>query len=146
MSATPPAEYTKPVPRPLNPELSQPFWEAAQRHHLVLPRCTRCGRYHFYPREVCPYCFSPNLEWVPASGRGRLYTYTVIHQPENRAFQADVPYAHCVVRLDEGVMMMSNVVGCRIPDDLRVDMPLEAVFDDVTAEWTLVKFKPAGAA
>ena len=141
MSAPAP-EYAKPIPRPLNPELSKPFWEAAQRHELVLPRCKRCGRYHFYPREVCPQCFAQDLEWVPASGRGRLYTYTLIYQPENRAFRDDVPYAHCIVRLEEGVAMMSQVVECKIPDDLRVDMPLVAVFDDVTPEWTLVKFKP----
>ncbi len=137
-----PTEYTKPLPRPLNPELSQPFWDATKRHELVLPRCTRCGRFHFYPREVCPHCSAQSLEWVPASGRGRLYTYTIIHQPENRAFAADVPYAHCIVRLDEGVAMVANVVDCPL-EDLRVDMPLVAVFDDVTPDWTLVKFKPA---
>jgi uncharacterized OB-fold protein len=143
MSAAAPAEYAKPLPRPLNPDLTRPFWEAAQRQQLVLPRCTRCGRYHFYPRELCPNCFSSDREWVPVSGRGRLYTYTLIHQPENRAFQGDVPYVHAIVRLEEGVMMISNVVQCKVPDDLRVDMPLVAVFDAVTPEWTLVKFKPA---
>ena len=142
MSA-PTTEYSKPLPRPLNPDLTKPFWEAAQRQQLVLPRCTRCGRYHFYPRELCPYCFSPEREWVPASGRGRLYTYTLIYQPENRAFQPEVPYAHAIVRLEEGVAMVSNIVECRIPEDLRVDMPVVAVFDAVTPEWTLVKFKPA---
>jgi uncharacterized OB-fold protein len=142
MSATAP-EYTKPLPRPLNPDLTRPFWEAAKRHELVLPRCTRCGRYHFYPREICPYCFAQQLEWVPVSGRGRIYTYTVIHQPENRAFRDDVPYVHAIVRLEEGVLMLTNIVGCSIAE-VRVDMPVVAVFDDVTPEWTLVKFKPAG--
>ncbi len=142
MSATAP-EYTKPLPRPLNPDLTRPFWEAAKRHELVLPRCTRCGRYHFYPREICPYCFAQRLEWVPVSGRGRVYTYTVIHQPENRAFRDDVPYVHAIVRLEEGVLMLTNIVECPI-EEVRVDMPVVAVFDDVTPEWTLVKFKPAG--
>jgi uncharacterized OB-fold protein len=133
----------KPVPQPLNPELTRPFWEAARRHELVLPRCRQCGRYHFYPRELCPYCLSSNIEWVPASGRGYLYTYSIIHQPAHPAFAAEVPYAYAIVQLVEGVMMPSNIVDCPIPDGLRIDMPLVAVFDDISPEWTLVKFKPA---
>jgi uncharacterized protein len=127
----------------MNPELTQPFWDAAKRHELILPRCKKCSRYHFYPRELCPFCLSQNLEWVPASGKGHLYTYSIIHQPANPAFTGDVPYVYGVVRLIEGVMMPSNVVECQIPDGVTVDMPLTVVFDDVTPEWTLIKFKPA---
>jgi hypothetical protein len=85
---------------------------------------------------------STNLEWVKVSGRGRLHTYTIVHQPANPAFRDDVPYVYAVVQLDEGPRMVSNIVECPL-DALKVDMPLEAVFDDVTPEWTLVKFKPA---
>ena len=137
------SEYQKPLPRPMLPELTQPFWEAAKRHELVLPRCRKCSRYHFYPRELCPFCLSKELEWAPASGRGYLYSYAVVNQPANPAFAADVPYVYAIVRLVEGVTMPSNVVGYADIDDLRVDMPLVAVFDDVTPDWTLVKFKPA---
>jgi uncharacterized OB-fold protein len=76
------------------------------------------------------------------SGRGRLHTYTVVYQPGNAAFRGDTPYIYAVVQLDEGPRMVSNIVQCEI-DAVRVDMPLEAIFDDVTPEWTLVKFKPA---
>jgi uncharacterized OB-fold protein len=137
---TQPPETQRPVPRPLNPELTRPFWEATKRHVLVLPRCRRCSRFHFYPRELCPYCLSPDLEWVPASGRGRLYSYTIVHQPPHPSFE--VPYVYAIVQLVEGVMLPSNVVECQIPDGVRIDMPLVAVFEDVTPEWTLVKFKP----
>jgi uncharacterized OB-fold protein len=82
------------------------------------------------------------LEWVKVSGRGRLHTYTIVYQSANAAFRDAAPYIYAVVQLDEGPRMVSNVVQCNI-DDLRVDMPLEAVFDDVTLEWTLVKFRPA---
>jgi uncharacterized OB-fold protein len=136
------ATYSKPLPRPLSPELTRPFWEAAKRHELVIPRCTTCDHLFFYPRSECPRCLSTHLEWVRVSGRGRLHTYTIVYQPANAAFRDDAPHIYAVVQLDEGPRMISNVVQCAI-DAVNVDMPLEAVFDDVTPEWTLVKFKPA---
>ena len=134
--------YSKPLPRPLSPELTRPFWEAAKRHELVMPRCTICDHLFFYPRSECPRCLSNHLEWMQVSGRGRLHTYTLVYQPANAAFRDDAPYIYAVVQLDEGPRMVSNVVQCEI-DAVRVDMPLEVIFDDVTPEWTLVKFKPA---
>lgn len=136
------SEYKKPLPRPLSPALTRPFWEAAKRQELVMPRCKRCDHLFWYPREECPQCLSNDLEWVKVSGRGRLHTFTVIRQPANPAFGDDVPYVYAVVQLDEGPRMVSNVVDCEV-DQLRVDMPLMATFDAVTPEWTLVKFKPA---
>jgi uncharacterized protein len=133
--------YSKPVPRPLNPEWTKPFWEAARRHELVMPRCKTCDQLFFYPRSECPRCLSNDIEWMKVSGRGHLHTYTVVYQPANAAFRDDTPYIYAVVQLNEGPRMVSNVVQCEI-EAVRVDMPLEAVFDDVTPEWTLVKFKP----
>lgn len=135
-------EYTKPLPRPLSPELTRPFWEAARRHELHMPRCTTCDYVFFYPRSECPRCLSTHLEWVQVSGRARLHSFTIVQQPANAAFRDDVPYVYAVVQLDEGPRLVSNIVQCDI-NALRVDMSLEAVFDDVTLEWTLVKFRPA---
>jgi uncharacterized protein len=135
-------EYSKPLPRPISPEFTRPFWEAAKRHELVMPRCKTCDQVFFYPRSECPRCLSNHLEWVRVSGRGRLHTYTIVYQPANVAFRDDTPYIYAVVQLDEGPRMVSNVVQCDL-DAVKVDMPLEAIFDDVTAECTLVKFKPA---
>ena len=134
--------YDKPLPVPVNPELSEPFWEAAKRHELVMPRCKRCSNLHFYPRELCPTCLSSDLEWVPVSGKGRLYSFTVIYQSANRAFQGETPYVFAMIELDEGLRMIANLVETPI-EDVRVDMAVVAVFDDVTPEVTLVKFKPA---
>lgn len=134
-------DYIKPLPRALSPALTRPFWEAARRHELVLPRCKTCDHLFFYPRSECPHCLSSDLEWVKVSGRGRLHSFTIVRQPANAAFNADVPYAYAVVQLDEGPRLVSNMVQCDL-DALRVDMPVEAVFDDVTPECTLVKFKP----
>jgi uncharacterized OB-fold protein len=133
---------SKPLPRPISPEVTRPFWEAAKRHELVMPRCTTCDHLFFYPRSECPRCLSNHLEWVRVSGRGRLHTYTIVYQPANAAFRDDTPYIYAVVQLDEGPRMVSTVVPCDL-DAVRVDMPLEAIFDDVTPECTLVKFKPA---
>jgi len=136
------AEYSKPLPRPLNPVFTKPFWEATKRHELIVPRCTMCDHLFFYPRSECPRCLSSNIVWAPVSGRGRLYSFTIVNQPVHPAFRDDAPHVYAIVQLDEGPRMISNVVECDHAD-LQVDMPLIAVFDDVTPEWTLVKFKPA---
>jgi len=135
------AEYNQHLPRPLDPELTRPFWEAAKRHELVMPRCKTCDQLFFYPRSECPRCLGSDLEWVGVSGRGRLHSFTIVNQPANAAFRDDVPYVYAVVQLIEGPRMISNLVECDV-ESVSVDMPVEAVFDDVTPEWTLVKFKP----
>lgn len=135
-------DYKKPLPRPGNAELTKPFWDAAKRRQLVLQRCKTCSNLFFYPREVCPRCLSPELEWVPVSGKGRVYSYTVVHQPQHTGFQQDVPYIFALIQLEEGPRMVSNLVECPI-DKVKVDMPVVAVFDAVTPAVTLVKFRPA---
>jgi hypothetical protein len=123
--------------------LTAPFWEGAKRHELVCQRCKSCASWIFYPREQCPVCFSQDLEYAPVSGRGRVYAYTIVYQPADPAFQQDAPYVYAIVQLDEGVRMPTNIVGCA-PEDVSVDLPVVVQFDDVTPEWTLVKFRPAG--
>jgi uncharacterized OB-fold protein len=135
-------QYQKPLPNPLERETSLPFWEGAKRHELMLPRCRRCDRAFFYPREVCPVCLSSEIDWMQASGRGRLHSFTVIHQPANPAFAADVPYIYAMIQLDEGPRMISNLTECA-PEAAHIDMPVVATFDDVTPDVTLVKFQPA---
>ena len=133
--------YTKPRPRPMNETLSKPFWEATKRHELVLPRCRTCSKIFFYPREQCPNCYSSDLDWTQVSGKGRLYTFTVVHQTAHPAFQPDAPHIYAIVQLNEGPRMPSNLIGCDI-EDARIDMAVEAVFDDASDDYTLVKFKP----
>ena len=135
-------EYSKPLPRPANAELSKPFWDATKKHEVVLPRCNKCSNTFFYPRETCPNCLSNDLDWSKASGRGRVHTFTIVEQPVHRGFMEDVPHVYAIIQLDEGVRLPSNVVDCAV-DDVYIDMPVVAVFDDVTPDVTLVKFKPA---
>lgn len=136
------SEYAKPLPVPSNAELSKPFWDATKRHELVLPHCNSCSTSFFYPRERCPECLSGDLTWSEASGKGSIYSFTVIEQPVDREFLGDVPYIYAIVQLEEGPRIISNVVECAL-EDVRVDMPVTAVFDDVTSDVTLVKFRPA---
>ena len=133
------SEYNKPLPQPSR--TSQPFWDAAKRHELMLQRCEACHKFIYYPRARCPHCFSDRLLWRKCSGKGKLYSFTVVHRPSTRLF-ADGPYVLAIVELEEGPRMTTNIVGP--PERLKVDMPVTVYFDDVTPECTLVKFKPAG--
>ena len=138
----PPDTYDGALPRP-TPE-TRPFWEGARDHRLMLPWCQDCGKPHFYPRAICPFCLSDRLDWRQASGRGTLHTYVINHRPA-KGFTA--PYVIAVVDLAEGPRMLSNVVtdGAPRPEDLRIDMALEVVFDRVTADITLPRFRPVSA-
>ena len=131
--------YRKPLPR--IDEESRGFWEALARHELYFQRCRDCGTKRFYPRAVCPICLSSATEWVRASGRGTVYTFTVTHQNQAPGYRDALPYVLAVVELAEGVRLMTNVVECA-PDAVRVGMPVEVVFEDVTPEITLPKFRP----
>jgi len=91
---------------------------------------------------MCPNCGSWNAEWAEVSGKGKVYTYIVAHQPFHPAFVDDVPYAVVIVELEEGVRLVSNVVDCR-PEDIYIGMPVEVVFDDVTEKVTLPRFRRA---
>ena len=133
--------YTGPIPKP-TPE-TKPFWDAAKQHKLRIQRCGDCAQHYFYPRPLCPHCLSRNVSWVDVSGRGKLHTF-VINQRAARGFPATGPYVIGIVELDEGPKMMSNIVGVEPdPKALRCDMPVEVVFEDLTDEITLPKFKPA---
>jgi uncharacterized OB-fold protein len=134
------AEYTRPLPVPDGD--TKPYWDAAKEHRLVLRQCQDCRQAIFYPRSLCPHCMSDRLTWIQASGKGTIYAYTVVHQAP-AAFADSVPYVVALIDLAEGVRMMSNVVGVP-PADVRIGAPVEVVFDDVTPEVTLPKFRLAG--
>ncbi|OPY67193.1 MAG: hypothetical protein A4E57_02435 [Syntrophorhabdaceae bacterium PtaU1.Bin034] len=131
-------EYKKPLPY-IHDE-TKDYWDGAKRHELLIRRCRSCGLHHFYPRDFCPSCFSFDVEWVKASGRGTVYSFTVCHRPAP-GFENEVPYNLVLVELEEGPRMMSNVVGCE-NEELRIGMRVEVVFDDVSSEVTLPRFRP----
>lgn len=132
--------YQKPLPV-IDPG-SAPFWGAAREHRLSIPLCLDCGLYHFYPRELCPHCHSGNLEWRDVSGRGTIYTFTIARRPAGPAYADDVPYIIALIDLAEGPRMMTNVIAPDV-EAVRIGDAVEVVFDDVTDEVTLPKFKTA---
>ena len=119
------------LPAPDN--ASRHYWQSAAEGRLVVQRCTSCDVYQFYPRALCASC-AGETEWVDASGRGTLHTFTVIRQNRSEAFAALSPYAVGIVELEEGVRMMSNIVECDV-EELEVGMALEVLIlkaaDDV---------------
>ncbi|MER5949407.1 OB-fold domain-containing protein [Streptomyces sp. NPDC001904] len=106
---------------------TRPYWDAAADGTLLLRRCAGCGRSHHYPREFCPFCWSEDVHWRPASGRATLYTWSVVHRNDLPPFGARTPYVAAVVDLAEGPRMMTEVVECG-QDALRVGMELAVCF------------------
>jgi len=129
-------------PVPIVNDWARPFWDAAKEEKLIIQKCKDCGKHIFYPRIACPHCSSDSVEWINASGKGTVYSFTVVESNSPSAFVNDIPYVVAVVRLDEGVQMLSNIVGCD-PDAVRFDMPVEVTFERLDDEFTLPKFKPA---
>ena len=132
------AGYDKPLP--IIDEDSRPYWEAAKRHELMMPRCNDCGKFVFYPRIHCPHCKGTSLTWQKLSGRGTIYSYTVPRVPITPAYKDSVPYVVALIDLDEGPRMMANIIDCD-PEQVSIGARVEVVFQDVTDEVTLPQFR-----
>jgi uncharacterized OB-fold protein len=129
----------KPVPAPTRETL--PFWEGCKAHELRIQRCGACGHHQFFPRMYCVRCFGDQIEWVKASGRATVLSFTIVRRPVSAAFAADVPYVVALVTLEEGPVMMTNIIGCD-PESVRIGMAAEADFEDWTEEISIPKFRP----
>jgi hypothetical protein len=129
--------YTKPLP--VLDGLSGEFYAWCRKRELRFQRCSGCGAWRHVPRKMCARCGSWQWEWARASGRGRVFTWTVVARALHPAFGDDVPLAPVVIEMEEGVRLLSRV-DCR-PDELAIGMPVEVAFEDVTPEVTLPKFR-----
>lgn len=134
------SEYKKPLPE-MQP-WSKPFWEGAKQHKLLIQECTDCNTKIFYPRKICPECWSQNLSWTKASGKGTIYSYSITMAGVEEKFAEDLPFVLALVDLEEGVRMMTNIVDCP-HDEVRIGMDVEVVFEDVTEDVSLPKWRPA---
>lgn len=94
----------------VNPD-SQAYWDGARENRLMIRKCKSCGKTHFMPRYLCPSCWSTELEWIQASGRGTVHSFTVIRRAPLPEFVGEVPYVVALIDLEEGPRMMSNIVG-----------------------------------
>lgn len=130
----------KHFPRP-TPE-TEAYWDGCRKHELLLQRCVECSEFQFYPRIVCTSCLSDKLEWVKASGQGKILTFTVVRRPVSEAYAEDVPYVVALIKLDEGPTMMSNVVECD-PESLQIGDPVQVMFEDWSKDISIPMFSPA---
>ncbi|MGQ9721838.1 MAG: Zn-ribbon domain-containing OB-fold protein [Candidatus Jordarchaeum sp.] len=134
------SEYKKPVPtiRPW----TKGFWEAAKKHELVIQQCKDCGEKQWYPKNECANCRSKNLGWSKVSGKGKIFSYSIIHEGAPFEFRDVTPYVIALVELDEGIIYGgTNIVGYKDLKDVKIGAPVEVTFDDVTKEISLPKFK-----
>jgi len=131
--------YTKPLP--IITDDNRQYWKYCKQHELRMQRCNDCGYIRFPPSILCPRCHSVDAEWVKLSGRGKIYSFVVYRISYHPSYADDIPYAVAVIQLAEGPRMESNITGIKV-EDLKIDMPVEVYFDDVTDEVSLPKFKP----
>jgi uncharacterized protein len=132
---------------------SGPFWDATREGRLLVQWCTACHRGIFYPRVLCPHCGGVAgmegrpIQWREASGRGTVYAAVVEHRPEaaGAAFAGGVPYCIALVDLEEGVRMMTNVVGCP-PADVHSGMAVTVTWEPLSDGRQLALFRPAETA
>jgi uncharacterized OB-fold protein len=132
-----------PVPAPATwaaPELAE-FWAAAGEGRLLLRKCDECGQPIWYPRAFCPDCGSLRTSWSPATGRGQVYSYTVVHRSAVAQYREATPYVVAYVELAEGPRVLTNIVGCA-PEDVHIGMRVHVVFHDTGTGTALYRFAP----
>lgn len=145
MNATPPAPATGPrfdLPT-IEPETQQ-FWDAAKAGQLMLGKCGSCGKVHYYPRPMCPHCWSEEVSLTAASGKGVLYTWSTVFVNDLPPFKAMLPYVAAQVDLAEGVRITTNMIDCD-PAELAIGMPVSLTFRDLNDEIAVPVFRPAAA-
>lgn len=129
----------------------KPFWQGLQRHDFLLFRCKVCRDWYWpvtYCRKCPPQPFFGNMEWVRASGLGKVFASNIHYRAFHPGFAQDVPYVYALIELEEGPLFGSTIIGCP-PQDVYVEMPVEVVYEDVRPEegeffdpFTLPKFRP----
>ena len=119
---------------------SKPFWEGCREHRLMFQKCGACGEVRWPPSLICPHCHARETRWIESAGRGAIHTFAVYHQAFHPAFKEALPYVVAVVRLEEGPMILTNIIGSP-PESLECEMPVQVVWEDVSEEFSLPKFK-----
>ena len=119
---------------------TQPFWDATAEGRFLLRRCDACGLVIWYPRSLCPDCHSTETSWFEASGRGTIYTFTVVRRGQG-PWAAAAPYVTGYVTLDEGPTILTNIVGCD-PEQVAIGQEVEVVWHDTGEGSALYRFRP----
>jgi uncharacterized protein len=130
-----------PAPAPVVLPETTEFWAATAMGRLLLRHCDDCGSVIWYPRPLCPDCGSLNTSWVEASGRGTVYTFTVVHRSQVPGYRDALPYVVAYVELAEGPRVLTNIVDCE-PDQVAIGMPVQVVFHDTGQSSAVFRFRP----
>ena len=133
-------EWNKPLPSIVGE--TKPYWDSCKRGELVIQKCDNCQEYQFYPRGICAHCWSNDIKWIKATGKGTVWSYTITHQNRTLGFAHDVPYVLALVQLDEGVKMFTNIVECD-PNIVTIGMAVEVIFVQANNQISVPYFKPA---
>lgn len=123
---------------------TRPFWDALKEGRLMVARCGSCSELHYYPRPMCPFCWSEDVSLVDVSGLGTLYTWSTVYVNDLPPFNTKVPYVAAQVDLDEGVRMTTMIVNAA-PKDLKIGMPVKVVFEAISDDVTIPVFEPVGS-
>ena len=126
---------TRKITPPVVTSESKAFFDAARQNRFMIPVCTACGKPHWYPRAICPFCASDKVEWRDASGRGTIYSYSVMRRAKD-------PYVIAHVTLAEGPTMLTNIVDCDF-DQARIGQPVTVVFKETENGPPAPMFRPA---
>ena len=133
-------DMTKPIPE--TQPWSERFWEGTKQGKLLIQVCKDCKSKIFYPRKFCPECWSGNLDWIRASGKARIFTFSTAYSMVEPKFMDELPYTIAYVDLEEGIRMMTRIVDCK-PEDISFDMDVEVLFHERNG-YFLPYFRPAG--
>ncbi len=132
------SDYLKPLPK--IDERNRPHWDGAREGRLMVQACSDCGALRYPFAKLCPECHGTNSNWQQASGKGTVWSWCVFHRAYFKGFESELPYSVVLVELEEGLKIYSNLVGVSNVN-LRVGMPVRAVFEAATDEVTLIKFE-----
>jgi uncharacterized protein len=136
------SDYVKPVPQADG--TTRHFWESLKAHQMEIQRCNDTGNAFFYPRGMSPFTLSDNISWESVSGKAVVHAFTIVHQNRAPGFVDELPYVVAMVELEEGARMMTNLIDVEPdPEHVKIGMPVEIVYEDITDDVTLPKFRPS---
>lgn len=136
-------QQPQPIPAPTPQPESDFYWEKCKAEELWLRHCKTCGYAYFYPRDICPKCFSRDTDWVQSSGKGTVHTFAIVHRGPTPPFRERVPYVPAIVELAEGPRIPTNLVEVEpAPDSIKIGMAVEVVFEPLDDHIYLPKFRP----
>ena len=136
-------ETHRPLPDVDWPETAE-FWAGCKRHELLLPRCRNCGKFRWYPRPMCHICQSLEWDWVPVSGKGKVWSFVVVRRAFDAGLTGELPLISAQVMLDEDneIHFITLLKECT-PEEVYIDMPVEVKFVDIEEKVSLPFFRPA---